>query len=63
MAKKPFTTRLDEDVIALAQKIAKIDRRSTTSVLEIALLEYAKARAVELEFEGEHKTEALQGQQ
>jgi len=46
MAKKPFTTRLDEEVVAVARKIAEIDRRSITSVLEIALLEYAERREI-----------------
>jgi hypothetical protein len=41
MVKKPFTTRLDEHVLALAQRIAKAERRSVTSVIEIALLDYA----------------------
>jgi hypothetical protein len=41
MAKKPFTTRLDEHVLALAQRIAEAERRSVTSVIEVALLDYA----------------------
>jgi hypothetical protein len=41
MVKKPFTTRLDEHVLALAQRIADAERRSVTSVIEVALLEYA----------------------
>ena len=42
MVKKPFTTRLDEHVLALAQRIAESERRSVTSVIEIALLDYAE---------------------
>jgi hypothetical protein len=41
MVKKPFTTRLDEHVLALAQRIAEAERRSVTSVIEIAVLDYA----------------------
>lgn len=47
MAKKPFTTRLDEEVIAVAQQIAEAERRSVTSVLELAVLEYARNRGIE----------------
>ncbi|QNT79290.1 hypothetical protein [Entomobacter blattae] len=42
MAKKPFTTRLDEEVLRAATKIAEKERRSITSVIEIAVLEYVK---------------------
>jgi hypothetical protein len=41
MVKKPFTTRLDEDVLALAQRIAEAERRSITSAIEVALIEHA----------------------
>jgi hypothetical protein len=41
MVKKPFTTRLDEHVLILAQRIAEAERRSVTSVIEVALLDYA----------------------
>lgn len=40
MTKKPFTTRLDPAILGLAQHIAAIERRSVTSVIEIALVEY-----------------------
>ncbi|WP_408903841.1 ribbon-helix-helix protein, CopG family [Rhodopila sp.] len=42
MVKKPFTTRIDEDVLLLAQKLAAAERRSVTALIEIAILEYAE---------------------
>lgn len=47
MPKKAFTTRLDADVLALAQRLAEAERRSVTSVLEVALIEYARARGLD----------------
>jgi predicted transcriptional regulator len=44
MVKKSFTTRLDEQVMALAQQIAAADRRSVTAVIELAVIEYGMAR-------------------
>jgi len=44
MSKKPFTTRIDEDVLALAQRLADDERRSVTSLIEVAVLEYAANR-------------------
>ena len=41
MVKKPFTTRLDEEVIDIAQAIAIRERRSVTSVIEVAVMDYA----------------------
>ena len=41
MIKKPFTTRIDEQVLAVAQQLADNERRSVTSLIEIAVLEYA----------------------
>jgi hypothetical protein len=41
MVKKPFTTRLDEEVLEAAQAIAEIERRSVTSVIEVAVMDYA----------------------
>jgi predicted transcriptional regulator len=46
MVKKPFTTRIDEEVLALAQRIADIERRSVTSVIEVAILHYATERGL-----------------
>jgi len=46
MGKKPFTTRMDEEVLALAQRIAADERRSVTSLIEIAVLEYSARRGV-----------------
>lgn len=48
MTKKPFTTRLDPDILALAQRIAKIERRSVTGVIELALIEYAERHGIEV---------------
>ena len=42
MTKKPFNTRLDETVLDTAQRIAKAERRSVTSVIEVAVLAYEK---------------------
>jgi hypothetical protein len=44
MGKKPFTTRIDEEVLAVAQRLADIERRSVTSLIEIAVLAYAAGR-------------------
>ena len=44
MAKKAFTTRVDEEVLLLAQRIAEAERRSVTSVIEVAVLAYARSR-------------------
>ncbi|SFL00079.1 hypothetical protein SAMN04488498_12225 [Mesorhizobium albiziae] len=46
MTKKPFTTRLDPAILALAQKLAEVDRRSMTAVIEVALIEYAERRGL-----------------
>lgn len=46
MAKKPFNTRFDEEVIALAQRLAQMERRSMTAIIELAVLEYAERRGV-----------------
>lgn len=46
MTKKPFTTRLDPAILAMAQKLAATDRRSITAVIEIALIEYAERRGI-----------------
>ena len=45
MAKKSFTTRLDEDVLALAQRLAEEERRSVTAILELAVIEYGAKRS------------------
>jgi predicted transcriptional regulator len=44
MSKKPFTTRIDEEVLALAQRLADAERRSVTSLIEVAVLEYGARR-------------------
>ncbi|MDR7225237.1 ribbon-helix-helix protein, CopG family [Aminobacter aminovorans] len=46
MSKKPFTTRIDPAVLELAQKLAEMDRRSITAVIEVALIEYAERRGI-----------------
>ena len=46
MIKKPFTTRLDPTVLALAEQLAESERRSVTAVIELALIEYAERRGV-----------------
>lgn len=46
MGKKPFTTRMDEEVMMLAQRLAIRERRSVTSLIEISVLEYAARRGV-----------------
>jgi hypothetical protein len=42
MSKKPFTTRIDEAVLALAHRLANAERRSITSLIEVAILEYGE---------------------
>ena len=37
MGKKPFTTRIDEEVLAVAQRLADIINGSVTSLIEIAV--------------------------
>jgi hypothetical protein len=44
MGKKPFTTRIDEHVLAIAQRLATAERRSVTSLIEVAVLDYATRR-------------------
>ena len=44
--KKPFTTRLDPAILELADRLAELDRRSVTAVIEIALIEYAERRGL-----------------
>jgi predicted transcriptional regulator len=46
MPKKPFTTRIDEEILGLAQRLAEADRRSVTTIIELAVLEYAERRGV-----------------
>ncbi|TIQ03827.1 ribbon-helix-helix protein, CopG family [Mesorhizobium sp.] len=46
MPKKPFTTRLDPSVLALAEQLAATERRSVTAVIELALIEYAERHGV-----------------
>jgi len=46
MSKKPFTTRIDEEVLAVAQRLAVTERRSVTSLIEVAVLEYAARHGV-----------------
>jgi predicted transcriptional regulator len=42
MVKKPFTTRIDDKVLELAQQLADVERRSVTSLIEVAILEYSE---------------------
>ncbi|WP_413992466.1 hypothetical protein ACMDCR_10450 [Labrys okinawensis] len=42
MSKQPFTTRIDAEILKLARRIAASERRSITSLIEVALLEYAE---------------------
>ena len=55
MTKKPWSTRLDEDVLALAQRVAEAERRSVTAVFEVAVIEYAERRGIKLAGGGEPK--------
>jgi hypothetical protein len=52
MGKKPFTTRIDEDVLALAQQLADTERRSVTSLIEVAILDYAARRKASTQSQG-----------
>jgi hypothetical protein len=45
MGKKPFTTRIDDKVLEVAQRLADSERRSVTSLIEVAVLEYEKRGA------------------
>lgn len=47
MSKKPFTTRIDPELLELAKKIAKAERRSVTAIIELAIIEYAAKRNCE----------------
>jgi hypothetical protein len=46
MAKQAFTTRLDPQVLSLAQKVAEANRRSVTSVIEIAIIRDALRQGI-----------------
>jgi hypothetical protein len=35
---------MDDDILALAQRLAEAERRSVTSLIEMAVLEYAERR-------------------
>ena len=47
MPKRSFTTRMDEAVLQVAQRVAELERRSVTSVLEVAVLEYGRSKGIE----------------
>jgi predicted transcriptional regulator len=53
MAKTPFTIRLDNEVRAVAERLAAAERRSVTSLIEVAVLEYAEKRGFKPEPEPE----------
>lgn len=61
MAKKPFSTRLDDEVLALAERVAAAERRSVTSVIEVAIIEYAQRRGMPLGRPEEAKGEGERG--
>ena len=46
MVKKAWSTRLDENVLVLAQRVAEAERRSVTAVFEVAVIEYAERRGI-----------------
>ena len=46
MVKQRFTTRFDDSVLALAERVADAERRSVTSVFEVALLDYAERKGI-----------------
>jgi predicted transcriptional regulator len=52
MVKTPFTMRLDENVLALAKRLAVVERRSVTALIEIAIIQYASSRGVKTPFIG-----------
>lgn len=56
MVKVPFNTRMDADVIALAKKVAKRERRSVTNVFEFALTDYAERHGIMLNGSDEVET-------
>jgi hypothetical protein len=45
MAKKDFGTRIDTEVLDIAARLAVIERRSITSIIEIAVLDYNNRKA------------------
>ncbi|QPC94727.1 toxin-antitoxin system HicB family antitoxin [Mesorhizobium sp. INR15] len=47
--KKPFTTRMDPAILELAERLAALDRRSVTAVIELALIDYAERRGLAVE--------------
>jgi hypothetical protein len=49
MVKQRFTTRFDEHVMALAERMASAERRSVTSIFEVALIDYAAKKGVAIE--------------
>lgn len=48
MAKKSFSTRFDGDVLDVAQRLAEMERRSLTALIEIAVLDYGERRGVKV---------------
>jgi hypothetical protein len=51
MIKKAFTTRIDTDVLDIAQRLADEERRSVTSVIEVAVIAYHRQKAMITELE------------
>ena len=48
LSKRPFTSRLDEEVLAVATRLAERERRSVTAILELAVIEYGERRGITL---------------
>ena len=46
MGKQPFSTRISQEALAIARRIGKAERRSVTSALECAVIEYAERRGI-----------------
>jgi hypothetical protein len=48
MVKSPFTMRLDDDIRALAEKVAQSEHRALSNLIEAAIIEYAERRGFRL---------------
>jgi hypothetical protein len=48
MIKSPFTMRFDDDIRALAEKVAQSEHRALSNLIEAAIIEYAERRGFRL---------------
>jgi predicted transcriptional regulator len=54
MARKPLGLRIDEELKEMAERVARMERRTLTNLIEVALEQYCR-RALKLPSEDEPK--------